>query len=168
MAEKYKNKGKQTMATTIQLKRLTSTTLDLCNVVLKVGEPLLGKTADGAEYIVFGDGVKAVKDLAWEPIGDAAKAVDTDGITIIGTGLGSDELEVQISAESDNILSVESDGLYVPATDPAVFDDETIDGDGTADNPYTIKISAHNDNGLVIESDGIYVDQLHDVDGGSI
>lgn len=156
------------MATTIQLKRLTSTTLDLCGVVLKVGEPLLGKTADGAEYIVFGDGVKAVKDLTWEPIGDAAKAVDADGITIIGSGLESDELQVQISTESDNILTVESDGLYVKATEPDVFDTDTIDGDGTAADPYTVKISAVADNLLTIESDGLYVDQNHDIDGGSI
>lgn len=156
------------MATTIQLKRLTSTTLDQCEVVLAAGEPLLGKTVDGAEYIVFGDGTKAVKDLAWEPIGDAAKAVDADGITIIGTGLESDELQVQISAESDNILLIESDGLYVPATEPIVFDDETIDGDGTVDNPYTIRVSADSDNVLIIESDGLYVNRLHDIDGGEI
>lgn len=165
MAAKYKNKRKNKTMATIQLKRLTSTTLDLCDVVLAVGEPLLGKTADGAEYIVFGDGTKAVKDLTWEPIGDAAKAVKVDGETIIGSGLESDELEVQISAEDGNTLTVESDGLYVPEIH---FDTDTIEGDGTEDDPYTVKISEESDNILMIESDGLYVNGDHDVDGGSI
>lgn len=156
------------MATTIQLKRLTSTTLDLCEVVLKVGEPLLGKDAEGKEYIVFGDGSTQVKDLTWEPIGDYAREVKVDDETIGGTGLESDELYVKISEADGNILVLESDGLYVSPDATIYFDEQTIEGQGIESDEYTVRISAAENNGLVIESDGLYVDQDHDVDGGSI
>lgn len=156
------------MATTIQLKRLTSTTLDLCNVVLKVAEPLLGKDAEGHEYIVFGDGTTAVKDLTWEPIGDFAKEVKADGVTIDGTGLDSDELFVKISEADGNILTVESDGLYVAPDAKIFFDEDTIEGLGIESDAYTVRISQDSDNILTIESDGLFVDMYHDIDGGEI
>lgn len=101
--------------TTIQLKRLTSTTLDLCEVVLAAGEPLLGKmpAPDTKDYIVFGDGTNKVKDLTREPIGDTDGSVLTDGQTIDGDGLTGTELEVMISADADNVLEKKTDGLYV-------------------------------------------------------
>lgn len=156
------------MATTIQLKRLTSTTLDQCEVVLKVAEPLLGKDVDGKEYIVFGDGTNKVKDLTWEPIGDWAKAVKVDDETIGGAGLDSDELYVKVSSAIGNILTLESDGLYVAPDAQIYFDENTIEGLGIESDAYTVRISGAANNLLTIESDGLFVDQFHDINGGEI
>lgn len=102
------------MGSKIQLKRLTSTDIDQSTVVLAVGEPCLAKDTDNKEYIVFGDGVKAIKDLKREPIGDSGMvSLETDG-TLIGAGSTTDPLGVAISSLTDNSITVESDGLYVP------------------------------------------------------
>lgn len=102
------------MGSKIQLKRLTSTDIDQSTVVLAVGEPCLAKDTDNKEYIVFGDGVKAIKDLKREPIGDNGMvSLETDD-TLIGKGSTTDPLGVAISSLVDNSIIVESDGLYVP------------------------------------------------------
>lgn len=102
------------MGSKIQLKRLTSTDIDQSTVVLAVGEPCLAKDTDNKEYIVFGDGIKAIKDLKREPIGDSGMvSLETDD-TLIGKGSTTDPLGVAISSLVDNNIIVESDGLYVP------------------------------------------------------
>lgn len=99
---------------TIQLKRLTSTTLERCEVILAAGEPLIGrKEFDEKLYVVLGDGENMVKDLVAEPWGDTDGAVEADQETISGTGLADDKLAVMISAEEDNVLEKKTDGLYV-------------------------------------------------------
>lgn len=153
---------------TIQFKRLTSTTLENCSVVLKAGEPLIGKDIDSDEYVVYGDGSTAVKDLTWEPIGDAAHSVEADYETIGGTGLDSDALYVMVSPDSDNLLSIESDGLFVAPTDPIVFGEDAISGEGSSTDPYTVRISMESDNILTLESDGLYIPKDQDIDGGEI
>lgn len=100
--------------TTIQLKRLTSTTLERCEVVLAAGEPLIGKKEfDDRIYMVLGDGETEVKDLVAEPWGDTAGAVEADEVTITGDGLEDNKLAVKISEEDDNVLEKKADGLYV-------------------------------------------------------
>lgn len=100
--------------TTIQLKRLTSTTLEKCEVVLAEGEPLIGrKEFDERLFVVLGDGENQVKDLVAEPWGDTNGAVVADEETIEGTGLEDDKLRVKISEEDDNVLEAKEDGLYV-------------------------------------------------------
>lgn len=102
------------MGSKIQLKRLTSTDIDQSTVVLAVGEPCLAKDTNNKEYIVFGDGIKAIKDLKREPIGDSGMvSLETDD-TLIGKGSTADPLGVAISFLVDNSIIVESDGLYVP------------------------------------------------------
>lgn len=102
------------MGSKIQLKRLTSTDIDQSTVVLAVGEPCLAKDTDNKEYIVFGDGIKAIKDLKREPIGDSGMvSLETDD-TLIGKGSTTDPLGVAISSLVDNNIIIESDGLYVP------------------------------------------------------
>lgn len=102
------------MGSKIQLKRLTSTDIDQSTVVLAVGEPCLAKDTDNKEYIVFGDGIKAIKDLKREPIGDSGMvSLETDD-TLIGKGSTTNPLSVAISSLVDNGIIVESDGLYVP------------------------------------------------------
>ena len=102
------------MGSKIQLKRLTSTDIDQSTVVLAVGEPCLAKDTDNKEYLIFGDGVKAIKDLKREPIGDSGMvSLETDD-TLIGKGSTTDPLGVAISSLVDNSIIVESDGLYVP------------------------------------------------------
>lgn len=102
------------MATRIQLKRLTSTDIDQCAVILAAGEPCLAKDTSGKEYIVFGDGTTALKDLKREPIGDAA-SVAIDKVTIDENA--SNELEVQLSADANNAMTVKIDGLFVETVD---------------------------------------------------
>ena len=98
----------------MKIKRLTSTDIDQSTVVLAVGEPCLAKDTDNKEYIVFGDGIKAIKDLKREPIGDSGMvSLETDD-TLIGKGSTTDPLGVAISSLVDNNIIVESDGLYVP------------------------------------------------------
>lgn len=99
---------------TIQLKRLTSTTLDRCEVVLAAGEPLIGrKEFDDRIFMVLGDGETQVKDLVAEPWGDTAGAVEADQETIEGTGLEDDKLRVKISEDEDNSIEIKEDGLFV-------------------------------------------------------
>lgn len=102
------------MATRIQLKRLTSTDIDQSAVILAAGEPCLAKDTSGKEYIVFGDGTTALKDLKREPIGDAA-SVAIDKVTIDENS--SNELEVQLSADANNAMTVKTDGLFVETVD---------------------------------------------------
>lgn len=102
------------MGSKIQLKRLTSTDIDQSTVVLAVGEPCLAKDTDNKEYIVFGDGTTPIKDLVREPLGDSGMVSLTTDDTLDGAGSTTDPLGVAISALPDNMLSVESDGLYVP------------------------------------------------------
>lgn len=99
---------------TIQLKRLTSTTLERCEVVLAQGEPLIGrKEFDDRIYMVLGDGETQVKDLVAEPWGDTAGAVAADEETIAGTGLEDDKLHLLISEDEDNKIEVKDDGVFV-------------------------------------------------------
>lgn len=102
------------MGSKIQLKRLTSTDIDQSTVVLAVGEPCLAKDTDNKEYIVFGDGTTPIKDLVREPLGDSGMVSLTTDDTLDGAGSTTDPLGVAISTLPDNMLSVESDGLYVP------------------------------------------------------
>ena len=99
---------------TIQLKRLTSTTLERCEVVLAQGEPLIGrKEFDDRIFMVLGDGETQVKDLVAEPWGDTAGAVVADDETIEGTGLEDDKLRAKISEDEDNNIEIKEDGLFV-------------------------------------------------------
>ena len=99
----------------IQLKRLTSTDIDQATVVLAAGEPCLAKDTDNKEYIVFGDGSTQLKDLKREPIGDAA-SVAIDQVTIVEDAT-TKEIEVQLSADTGNAMSVKTDGLFVETVD---------------------------------------------------
>lgn len=102
------------MGSKIQLKRLTSIDIDQSTVVLAVGEPCLAKDTEEKEYIVFGDGTTALKDLKREPIGDSGMVSLSTDDTIVGEGSTADPLGVAISSLTDNSITVESDGLYVP------------------------------------------------------
>lgn len=129
------------MGSKIQLKRLTSTDIDQATVVLASGEPCLAKDTSGKEYIVFGDGSTALKDLTREPIGDSG-SVKYDGETI---DLNSaSELEVMISSNSDNAISIESDGLYVPTVDQVEVSTKTLlPTTGKEDTLYVVSDENH-------------------------
>ena len=126
----------------IQLKRLTSTDIDQATAVLAAGEPCLAKDTDGKEYIVFGDGSTQLKDLKREPIGDAA-CVAIDKVTIVEDAT-SHELEVQLSADTDNAMSVKTDGLFVETVDQVKVSTKTLlPATGKANTLYVVSDEKH-------------------------
>lgn len=125
----------------IQLKRLTSTDIDQALVVLAVGEPCLAKDTDGKQYIVFGDGVTALKDLKREPIGDAA-SVAIDDLTIVENT--DSKLEVQLSDDAKNSLTVKTDGLFVETFDQVKVSTKTaLPTTGKEDTLYVVSDEKH-------------------------
>jgi hypothetical protein len=85
---------------------------------------------------------------------------DSINLTISGVGNHTIEADVNISADSGNSLSIETDGLYVSAPDITVSDTATVNLTASGLDNHTlqadVKISAVGGNQIIAQVDGIY------------
>lgn len=99
-------------------------------------------------------------------LGDLAKSATVDTATAKITGDGSTgnglQVDVQVSADADNVISVKADGLYASVAAVEVDDTATakIAGDGSAATPFTVdvQVSADVDNIISVKADGLYAE----------
>ena len=149
------------------------TTADSLTITLTgdgtVGSPL---QADAKISAAPGNILEQVLDGLYVPEPDALVETDlsssdtaTIAITLSGDANHTIEADVKVSAVAGNIVSVEADGIYVPAPDAetalSATDSATIDftTSGTANHGLTasVKISATAGNVLEAKADGLYV-----------
>lgn len=87
----------------------------------------------------------------------AIDPTNTSSVTLLVSGLDGHELQadVNLSALPDNILTIEPDGLYVPAPPAlAVEVEDPVTGSGVVGDPLGVKLSTDPGNALVLGTDG--------------